>query len=174
MGGKEDRYPAPRIEYPQSLAQDDPAHKIDICRSVAHAWALLEPAAAFGNLRQEWEAKVAPHIPLDMDMRYWNAAPSDQQVEPFVEHGQVLALDGLLASGPVQLEIPNLIAWAQVDDVHGKQSAEQMSLDTITVDLDHRHLILRWNWVVQSTPGIRRISLHCPRQDNWHNKRKEG
>ena len=109
-----------------------------------------------------------------MDLRYWNAAPSDQQVAPFVERGQTLALDGLLASGPVQLEIPNLIAWAQVDDIHGKQSIEQMSLDTVTVDLDHRHLVLRWNWVVQSAPDIRRISLHCPRQDDWHNKRKEG
>ena len=173
-GGKEDRYPAPQIEYPQSLAQDDPAHKIEVAGlspMPGHFWSRLQLS---GTYDKEWEAKVAPRIPLDMDMRYWNAAPSDQQVEPFVEHGQVLALDGLLASGPVQLEIPNLIAWAQVDDVHGKQSAEQMSLDTITVDLDHRHLILRWNWVVQSTPDIRRISLHCPRQDNWHNKRKEG
>ncbi|MFE1573451.1 DUF2169 domain-containing protein [Comamonas odontotermitis] len=173
-GGKEDRYLAPQIEYPQSLAQDDPAQQIEVAGlspMPGHFWSRLQLS---GTYDKEWKDKVAPHIPLDMDLRYWNAAPGDQQVEPFLSGGETLVLDGLLASGTVQLEIPDLIAWTQVDDIHGKQSFEQMSLDTVTVDLDHRHLILRWNWVVQSTPDIRRISLHCPRQDDWHERRKEG
>ncbi len=173
-GGRDERYPAPQIEYLKSLAKDDPASAIEVAGlspMPGHFWSRLQLS---GTYDAEWEAQVAPHIPLDMDMRYWNAAPADQQISPFLEPGAMLRLDGLLANGPVQMKIPDLIAWAQVDDSHGKQTAEQMSLDTITVDLDRRHLAMRWNWVVQDSPDIRRISLHCPRQEDWASKRREG
>ena len=177
-GGKKTRYPAPQIEYPRSLAKDDPAKVIDVAGlspMPGHFWSRLQLSGTYDDA---WKAKVAPHIPLDMDLRYWNAAPSDQQIDPYLDVSgidkKMLEIDGLLSTGPVKLQIPDLIAWAQVDDTDGTQSSEKMSLDTITVNLDRRHLILHWNWLTRVDDDIRRISLLCPRQDDWHKKRKEG
>jgi len=172
-GGRQARYPAPQIEYPGSLTQDDPGQAIEIAGlspMPGHFWSRLQLS---GTYDKAWESKVAPHIPHDMDLRYWNAAPADQQINPYLVGNEMLMLDGLLASGPVRIELPNLLAWAQVDDVNGKQTAEQMSLDTVTIDLDQRQLILRWGWLTKVTPEIRRICLHCPRQDDWHRRRME-
>jgi hypothetical protein len=48
-----------------------------------------------------------------------------------------------------------------------------MWLDTVTVNLDARQLILRWGWLIKATPDIRRISLHCPRQENFNAHQQE-
>ena len=169
-GGRQDRYPAPQIEYPDSLANNDPLRQIKVAGLSpipGHFWDRLKLS---GTYDAQWEAQVKPNIPLDMDLRYWNNAPEDQQIAPYLRGDEALHLDGLFATGPVDITLPNLIAWAQVDDVHGKQQVERMVLDTVTVDLDKRQLSLRWGFTTPWADDIRRISLHCPRQDDWYAK----
>lgn len=62
-GGKEDRYPAPQIEYLQSLVQDASFSPDRSRWSVAHARALGVACSFQEPTTKSGRQKVAPHIP---------------------------------------------------------------------------------------------------------------
>ncbi|MGB7989476.1 MAG: DUF2169 domain-containing protein [Candidatus Methylophosphatis roskildensis] len=160
-------YPAPQIELPEQPVRDDPHHAVapaGFGPIPGHFMARLNLA---GTYDKRWRDEVAPNVPLDMDLRYWNGAPADQQIGPNLEGNETVSLIQLLPEPRIDLELPNLIGWAQVDREDGTKDVQQMWLDTVCIDLDARHLILRWGWLTPFADDIRRISLHCPRQSEW-------
>lgn len=167
-------YPAPQIEYPDSPIQSDPARVARVAGFSPMPPSFWQRLKLSGTYDEAWEKQVAPHIPLDMDLRYWNTAPEDQQVDPYQATQDKLTLSGFLATGDVSMELPSLACWAQVDYADGKQEVNAMWLDTVVVDLDQRHLVMRWGWITKHDPAIRRIQLACPRQDDWFAKLKQG
>ena len=163
-------YPAPQIEYLDSPIGKDPSKPSRVAGFSAMPGSFWSRLQLSGTYDDAWEKNVAPHIPLDMDLRYWNTAPSDQQVSPDLEGAELLSLAGFLADGDINIKLPNLVGWAQVDYAGGNQEANQMWLDTVIVDLDKRQINLRWGWLIKEDPAIRRIQLACPRQSEWFAK----
>ena len=163
-------YPAPQIEYLDSPIRSDPSKSARVAGFSSVPGSFWSRLQLSGTYDAAWEKSVAPHIPLDMDLRYWNTAPPDQQVSPYLEGSELLSLTGFLASGDVNIKLPNLVGWAQVDYEDGNQEANQMWLDTVIVDLDKRQLNIRWGWLIKENPDIRRIQLACPRQSEWFAK----
>lgn len=159
--------PAPQIELPDDPLGDDPGHPIAPAGLGPLPGHFMARLALAGTYDQAWRDKVAPNVPLDMDLRYWNGAPADQRIDPYLEGNETLSLIQLLPEPRIDIALPNLLGWAQVDRQDGTKDVDQMWLDTVCVDLDARHLILRWGWLTAFDESIRRISLHCPRQSEW-------
>jgi hypothetical protein len=160
-------YPAPQIEWPDQSVKPDPRKAIAPAGFGPIPGHFMDRLRLSGTYDQAWQDKVAPNIPLDMDLRYWNGAPPDQQIDPYLKGDETLTLVHLLPEACIEIKLPGLAAWAQVEFEDGGERVEPMWLDTVCVDLDARHLILRWGWLTPFDDAIRRISLHCPRQKAW-------
>lgn len=124
----------------------------------AHVPARLQYA---GTYDERWQQEVAPNIPLDMDLRYWNTAPADQQPARFLKAGDPIRLAGIRPDGPLELSIPPYEATAVCRYQDGSRQAQPMSLDTVLLDLDHRHMTLRFHTIVPYDPRLTRINLYC-------------
>lgn len=160
-------YPAPQIERPNERLRNDPRHAITPAGFGPLPGHFMERLEFSGTYDEAWRKNVAPNIPLDMNLRYWNGAPRDQQVDPYLMGNETLILTHLLPEPCVEIKLPRLATWAQVEFKDDSEKVAQMWLDTVCVDLDARHLILRWGWLTQFDDAIQRISLHCPRQKAW-------
>lgn len=164
-------YPAPQIELPEQPVQADPGRAVAPAGFSPLPGHFMERLKLAGTYDKRWRDKVAPNVPLDMNLRYWNGAPADQQIRPYLRGDETVSLVHLLPEPRVDIQLPGLRAWAQVDREDGKKSVERMWLDTVCIDLDARHLILRWGWLIAFDEsihhGIRRIGLHCPAQTEW-------
>lgn len=136
-------YKAPQLTYP-----DDPVTVIDRPIRPAgfmpmpnHFWDRLELA---GTYDEAWGREMAPHIPLDMDLAFWQGAPRDQIVKPYLRGDETIRLIGLLPEGEVSLRLPDYELGALLEDHDGNADKYPLHLDTVLIDLDRRRLTLRW------------------------------
>ncbi|WP_257385289.1 DUF2169 family type VI secretion system accessory protein [Tahibacter caeni] len=114
-----------------------------------------------GTYDSAWEADVKPDIPLDMDMRYWQTAPEDQRSDDYLRAGDTISLVGLRPGNPLTLELPPFDP-ALVCDIAGRpRESRRMNLDTVSVDLDRRHLVLRYHRIVAFDAALESIRVHC-------------
>lgn len=118
-------------------------------------------AAHTGTLDADWEAKVKPNIPLDMDLRYWNTAPPDQQASEYLRPGDSVTLVGLMPGAPVELAMPPIDPALLCEREHDVRNALAMNLDTVTIDLDRQRMTLRYHQIVPFDESIKRINVHC-------------
>ena len=127
-------------------------------------WERLQKA---GTYDAAWEKEHAPHIPLDMDLGFWNCAPADQQLDDAdVENPETveIGLLQLLPQRDVVIRLPDVRPYARVDYASGDFDANRMRLDTILIDLDQRQLSLRWQYSVAASeePVSIKISVPAP------------
>ncbi|WP_313915178.1 DUF2169 domain-containing protein [Tahibacter sp.] len=115
-----------------------------------------ERARYIGN----WTADSAS-IPLDMDMRYWNTAPSDQRSDTFLKRGSTISLVNLRPGRPVTLEIPPFEPALVGEFADHHREAMDMNLDTVTIDLDNQHLVLRFQRIVAYNDALTSIQVRC-------------
>jgi hypothetical protein len=111
-----------------------------------------------------WDAHVAaaaPGMPLDMDMRYWQVAPPDQQLEKALRENDEIALIGFCATGPLQLRIPPISAMTTARYSDRNTNAMSMPLDTVMIDLDRRQVSFRYHVIVPLEDTLERVSVHC-------------
>lgn len=107
----------------------------------------------------------APGIPMDMDMRFWNTAPADQQPERFLKAGDAIELLGLRAAGPLTLQLPNFDAAGVCRYEDGRRESVPMVLDTVHIDLDRQTVTLRFHGIQAFDQRIQRINVYCAPTD---------
>jgi hypothetical protein len=109
-----------------------------------------------GTYDKAWRAKVAPNVPLDFDTAFWNMAPRDQVVSPYLEGGETIRTAGLFATpdGALDFVLPQMIAQVVClrDGVLGQ--SQMMDLDTVIIDADRRLVTLRWQTIVEQADGF--------------------
>jgi hypothetical protein len=118
-------------------------------------------AQYMGTYDEAWERDHKPDIPLDMDMRYWNCAPADQQADGHLRAGDEITLSGLRAGPPLRLAMPAMTAMTVAHFEDRSNEASTMALDTVLVDLDRQQLRLRYHRIIAVDPRIARISVFC-------------
>lgn len=118
-------------------------------------------ARHMGTYDAAWEEQHKPNIPLDMDMRYWQCAPEDQQSGRYLREGDALTLEGFCSAGPLTLSMPPFTAMTVAHFQDGHNEAGQLRLDTVQVDLDRRHLSLRYHRIIAFDDRIDRINVYC-------------
>lgn len=120
-----------------------------------------------GTYDDYWKKTMAPHIPLDMDMRFWNAAPIDQQPAAYLQAGEIIELAGMQAGPPIRLVLPRIDASTLSEFADRPRHSEQMHLDTVALDLDQNRMTLRYHQILPFDDQLSRIFVTCallPRQ----------
>ncbi|TDR34784.1 hypothetical protein DFR29_1432 [Tahibacter aquaticus] len=114
-----------------------------------------------GTTDADWEASVKPNIPPDMDMRYWNTAPADQQASEYLRPGDVIGLVNLRPGAPLRLAMPPIDPATLCEYDEDNRRAAAMNLDTVTIDLDAQRMTLRYHQILPFDESIKRINVHC-------------
>lgn len=114
-----------------------------------------------GTYDEQWQQEVAPNIPLDMDLRYWNTAPADQRPDGYLKAGDRIRLAGIRPGAPLELTIPPYDAAAVCSYEDGSRVSQAMALDTVLLDLDASRMTLRFHAIVAQDERIKRINLYC-------------
>lgn len=107
-----------------------------------------------------WSEEAAS-IPSDMDLRYWNVAPPDQRSDDYLKPGATIALVGLRPGNPLSLALPPFDPSLLCEFADRRREALRMNLDTVTVDLDREHLVLRYQRIVPWDEALERITVNC-------------
>lgn len=121
-------------------------------------WARLQYA---GTYDEQWEREVKPNIPLDMKLDFWNAAPADQVVRPYLKGGELVRTVGLFPteSGALSFRIPDYDTFLVPIRGIRKYDSVAMNLDTVIIDLDKRHVTIRWATLLDQDEGYSEYEL---------------
>lgn len=108
-----------------------------------------------GTYDKRWEQEVKPNIPLDMQLDFWNAAPQDQVAKPYLEGGDEVRTVGLFptSNGELAFHLPRYQVFAVPVRNDNKLDSLPLFIDTVLVDLDQRHVVLRWATLVDRDEG---------------------
>lgn len=118
-------------------------------------------AKYMGTWERDGQPTVSAGVPSDMDMRYWNTAPEDQQIEGELEPGAVIRLDGMTERGQLALTLPHIKALSIAQMRTGRRLPEDLSLDTVLIDLDRKQLQLRYHGIREADAEIESIRVVC-------------
>lgn len=114
-----------------------------------------------GTYDARWEREIKPHIPPDLDLRYWNTAPPDQQPADYLGAGDYIDLIGMTPEGRLTLVMPAVAASLVRDYDDDSTASLPLMLDTVVIDLDQRHLTLRYHQIVRFDAAIERVRVYC-------------
>ena len=114
-----------------------------------------------GTYDARWERETEPHIPPDLDLRYWNTAPPDQQPADYLAAGDRIDLVGMTREGRLTLVLPPVAASLVCDYDDESTASLPLPLDTVVIDLDRQHLILRYHQIVRFDAALARIRVYC-------------
>jgi hypothetical protein len=134
-------YAASQIEY-----LDDPV--ADINATVRAAG--FSPMPPYFEDRLQYagtpEKQSSLGMPSDMDMRFWNVAPVDQRTASgkYLSGGEQISLTGFWPEGQVIFDLPRWTTMAVSINDKTHRESHTMNLDTVHIDLDKRHVTLRW------------------------------
>ena len=102
-----------------------------------------ERIAHAGTYDQGWQDNTFPFLPADFDLRYYQAAPEDQQIE-HPEGGEAMQLLNLTPTGRARFRLPTLDVPIMVFKEGGEEESLKGTLDTIIIEPDFGRLMLVW------------------------------
>lgn len=158
-------YPLPNIEYPDQLMQSPQARP---------------PVAGLGAINRGWVArhhKIGsysanyvkerwPWFPEDFDWSYFNSAPHDQQIKPFLSGSEPIFITSMHPDHEVfETKLPGLRArvFTSTSDTPDMEyfSEVKANLDTVWVDMDNLALRMVWRgWLKVSNDEYPELK-HC-------------
>ncbi len=108
-----------------------------------------------GTYDENWKKNVAPNIPLDMKMEFWNTVPQDQVARPSLRGGERVRTHGLFPTpdGMLAFELPRYNVFAVPIRGNLKDSSTPMHLDTVHLDVDKQHVTIRWATLYDRADG---------------------
>ncbi len=96
-----------------------------------------------GTYDQDWIDNVFPFLPADFDVRYYQAAPEDQQID-HPRGGEEVILANLTAQGRARFRLPQLEVPVVFFHKRGGHEQKPAVLDTILIEPDQRRALLTW------------------------------
>ena len=104
-----------------------------------------------GTYGARWQATRYPWFPEDLDWRYFNAAPAEQQIDGFFHGGEEIALLHLSREHPaIRCRLPGLGAHAFLVTQGSEHLRDVgLALDTLTVDADEGVVYAVWRGVIE-------------------------
>lgn len=137
-----DGQPLPNTEeVGKAVALPDEAHRPMALGPLGRGWP--QRACFAGTYDQRWLDEVFPFLPPDFDVRYYQAAPADQQV-PLPKAALEVVLSGLTADGVRRFVLPHFEAPVHVFPKRGGREDLTASLDTIVFEPDLDRFTMTW------------------------------
>ncbi len=140
---------------------------------VGRNWA---PRAAFaGTYDEAWATHRAPFWPDDLDDRYFQAAPADQQI-PYPVGGEAVTLMNLTPDGRVSFELPRLSLPVRFVPHRGDTTLQTCTVDTIVFEPDQG----RFTMTARTCLSMRRHCLELKQiiagepSQAWYRARRKG
>ncbi|MBD2824198.1 DUF2169 family type VI secretion system accessory protein [Xenorhabdus szentirmaii] len=147
------RYPAPRITQPDApftvehftaqlsgpLPADTPVSQPQGLGFIGRPW--LPRRQFAGTYDDDWLANRHPYLPKDFDFRYWNGAPTDQQID-WPDTDISLILQGMMPSGNLHVTLPGHRPFILLRMENGALFPVPMRLDTLILDSEAMTLYL--------------------------------
>jgi hypothetical protein len=94
-----------------------------------------------GTYDQDWLDNRAPFWPDDFDYRYFQAAPTDQQM-PYPKGGELVILQNLTPEGLTKFQIPPVSMPVIFIPYSGEDIIKEAFIDTILIEPDHKRYML--------------------------------
>lgn len=137
-----DGRPLPNTEAPgQAVTWPADRYRPMAFGPVGRSWAGRKEYA--GTYDQHWLDAVFPFLPQDFDDRYFQAAPTDQQVL-FSKSPMDVTLVNLTPDGLLQFALPYFEAPVNVFPKHGDREDLNATLDTILLEPDQKRFTMTW------------------------------
>jgi hypothetical protein len=114
-----------------------------------------------GTYDEKWKSDVAPNIPLDMKLDFWNTVPKDQVATPYLNGGEFVRTVGLFPTvdGSLAFTLPDYNVFTVPIIGETKDDGMPMHIDTVTIDLDTRHLTIRWATLYSQSKGFEEYEI---------------
>ena len=111
-----------------------------------------------GTYGDDWKQTRWPHLPLDFDFGYWNAAPEDQQID-YPQGGEPVVLIHLHPTPEVRFNLPKPDLKMLLHLEAGVPLFKLMNIDTLIFDMQTLQLIVVQRGLVAARAGVDRIEL---------------
>lgn len=108
---------------------------------IARYW---QPRVGFaGTYDQKWIEERAPGWPLDVDARFFQSAPLDQQINPPLKGGEWVGVTGVAPDGQLQFQVPldRIVLKSYFRD---KVLRKRMVLDQLLIEPDDGTFTVTW------------------------------
>lgn len=151
-----DSLPAPQIEDP-AHPYKAPSQRLQPVGLTALARWWQPRVGLQGTLDGQWLADRYPLLPEDFDPRFYQSAPADQVVAPYLTGDENVRLKGCLREGDCTLQLPGVGPIAVCESADAEPYVSVPVLDTLRLDLDKRQAVLLWRLPV--TAGISQITM---------------
>ncbi|MGB0128042.1 MAG: DUF2169 domain-containing protein [Rhodocyclaceae bacterium] len=129
-------------------------------RNLVGAWEDRPPPAGFGAIASHWQPRVGfagtyddnwmktrqPLLAEDLDYRYFQCAPSDQQAPEFLAGGESVVLLRLTPGGDLRFTLPKLCFAFETRFYDGSREIHQnRQLHTVILEPDFPRVSLVWH-----------------------------
>lgn len=137
--------PLPNLEYPDQLIR---------------GWDDRPAPAGFGPIESHWQPRVSfagtyddhwmrtrqPLLAQDLDDRYFQCAPQDQQAPEFLRGGEPVVLHGLSPLGTLRFALPKFYLGFETRFTDGSREVhQQRKLHTVILEPDLPRVSLVWH-----------------------------
>ena len=124
------------------------------------AWDDRHPPAGFGAIASHWQPRVgfagtyddnwqktrAPLLAADMDDRFYQCAPADQQAPEFLRGGEPVILHNLSPRGRIEFRLPKLYIGFETRFFDGsREQHPRKALHTVILEPDFPRVSLVWH-----------------------------
>ena len=127
-------FAAPQIGLLAEFMAPDIYSDMTVCGTGPLAKAWLPRRSNAGTFDEDWQRVRHPRMPNDYSSRFWNCAPAELQISPYLKGHEIIKLTGFSHDiAPLRLQLPG--AGLHVS-LSGDSSTDlPMVLDTVTIDV---------------------------------------
>jgi len=97
-----------------------------------------------GTCDAKWQAERSPLLPYDLDDRFYQCAPTDQQYPQFLKGGERVELTNLTRDGHLAFDLPRVILGFQTD-FGGTRINHRANLHTVILEPDFPRVVMVWH-----------------------------
>jgi hypothetical protein len=126
-----------------------------------------------GTYDQKWLDNIAPFWPDDFDYRYFQAAPTDQQI-PYPKGGEQVILQNLSPEGVTKFQIPRVSMPVIFIPQRGEDIIKEAVADTLLIEPDDNRFLFTWRVPLPLKKNCfeLRQTIVVEKSRSWHLKRK--
>lgn len=118
--------------------------------TIGRNWLSRYPLA--GTYDQDWIDNVFPFLPKDFDERYFQSAPTDQQIS-FLKGGEKVKCVNMTPEGSFEFSVPKLKVPI-VFKFRDREVQGEPEIDTLMLEPDERRFMLTWRASVAVGPKL--------------------
>lgn len=160
----------PNLEDPTQLIAKPKDRPAPACFGfVAPSW--LPRRNFAGTYDAHWQKTRAPYLPTNFDMRFFNAASPDLQMQQFLRGGEAVEIVNMSPHGPLRFALPQCELSVDVR-VAGQVVRPKFALETVLVEPNDKRLSMVWRAELQCDKQVLKVeqvtlalaSMHLDKQ----------